>query len=398
MRLTLLLAFLLFTTLVRAQSEFEPGYLVTSEGERKAVEIYNYDWSDNPTSFRYRTSADSVFRAEIGEVREFGLDDGRFRYLRATVPIDQSEDQDWELSTSETPEYREQTVFLEWLVDGEADLLYWQDDDLRRFFFRVGPEPIQPLISRRYRQGQLIFEQTTYRGQLRSEVNCDINDRELRVLAYSRKNLTAYFRGYNACRGVDFVVASRQPEGRRVSVNLRAGGSYSGGRMLLSNGIGGHVTKTIEYTPAPRLGLEVEMMLPFLNNRWAVIGEMYYRRLTTNSSMESREKVAIHLRSVNFPVGVRRYLHLGGGKAIFVSAGGMLQFPTRSFITSYNGSGARSFNASWNFGVQAAAGLQFNDRLKVEAQFHHDQDVLQDYIYYSTYLRGISLLASYRVL
>ncbi|MCP9235899.1 hypothetical protein [Lewinella sp. JB7] len=386
----------LFTLTLYGQAGFEPGYVVLANGQRQAVDIYNADWVDNPTRIRYRTPDGETVTAGYDRIAEFGLTDGSLRYVAATVKIDASSDRLAELSRSEEPVYREQQAFLELLIDGETDLLYWEEGEIRRFFYRKGDEVPVQLIRRRYQRGDNIVEQDLYRGQLRSQVNCEANDQSLRELAYDRRALVAYFKEYNACRGVEFAHSVRSYATDRFRLYARPGLAYFFGNALVDNGFGGHADRPLEASYGVSLGVGTEIVLPLANNRWAVFGELYLQRINTLRDTLPNRTSSVRLRSLNLPLGVRRYVHLGQDRALFVEVMGLLQLPWKSFAFITDGPHVRSYEATWNFGLAAGLGLR-SGRWMVEGRYTHDQDVLQTYITNSTNFRSVGLVAGYRL-
>lgn len=396
MRYTLLLCLLTACLPVCAQATWRPGYVVTDDGRRQDVEIYDLDWVDTPTRFRYRAGSETR-TVGTDEVRAFGLADGSLRFLRQRVAIDRSGDAADELTTSDKPDFREETVFLEWLVDGAADLFYWEEGETRRFFYRLDDAPLTPLIKRRYLRGSQIVDQDQFRGTLRAAVNCRAADRELRSLRYTRRDLVAYFEQDNRCRGGASVTLRRRDNGERARLYLRAGGNVYFGHALFGNNFNGHDERPLLPTYGVMLGPEAEVFLPRANHRWSATGGVYLQRSSSGNEEIPPQRSSLDLRSVNLPLGVRRYFYLGRDRALFLHAIGLLQFPWNSRVVATTQVRSYGFDASWNFGAAAGAGVQWN-RLVVEVRYTHDQDVLQKYVTNSTYYRSVGLVAGYRLL
>ncbi|MEO0735049.1 MAG: hypothetical protein AAFZ52_19580, partial [Bacteroidota bacterium] len=157
MRLSLFL-YLLCTGTIHAQITFRPGYLIDAAGTVATIDLRVPGWHNNPTDIRYRETTGELITVPVEQIQEFGLRDSSARYQRFTVAIDQSLDDPARLSTSPEPEFREETVLLRTLVDGAADLFFWERDNQRRYFFRVGDGPVEQLVFRRFRVGQKFIE------------------------------------------------------------------------------------------------------------------------------------------------------------------------------------------------------------------------------------------------
>ncbi len=67
---------------------------------------------------------------------------------------------------------------------------------------------------------------------------------------------------------------------------------------------------------SPRLGLELEYILPFNNNRWSILLEPTYQSYAGNES-----EIALKYSSLEIPFGVRRYFFLKKESTLFINAG-----------------------------------------------------------------------------
>ncbi|WP_168797483.1 outer membrane beta-barrel protein [Neolewinella litorea] len=380
-----------------AQSEYLPGYIVLRDGERREVEILDRDWVDNPRQFRYREDDREVRIGDLTRVREFGYAEGGLRYLRAVVDIDQSSERMDRLSESSEPVFVTDTVFLEFLVDGEADLFYFESGEMKRFFYRQGEDKLAPLINRSFLENGFRVERPTFRGQLRSAINCSTPEVTLRKIAYRRADLVDYFVDYNSCRGASYRVDLRPTNPNRFRVRLRPGVEYYAGPVLFDNGFGGHSRSMLVGTVGPRFGIEVEHILPYANERWALFVEVYYHSLRSEVQQENTRNATVNLRSVNVPLGFRRYLHLSPAKSFFFETGGGFQFPWDSFLSQRTATRVRGYEVSWNFGLFAGAGMNVGRRFSLQFRYLHNSDLLQTYITNSTKLRGYTLVGAYRL-
>lgn len=67
---------LLFVTMASfGQIRFEPGYIITPNGERKECLVKNVDWKNNPTDVVYRfENSDQELTADVNSIKEFGVE------------------------------------------------------------------------------------------------------------------------------------------------------------------------------------------------------------------------------------------------------------------------------------------------------------------------------------
>jgi|GEM_PF-1706580 len=199
-----------------SQVSYYPGYFITNNGDRIECLIKDDDWKTNPKEFYYKYS----FGAEKGiksieEVKEFGVtaEENRVKFIRALVYLDRSSDDENKLTTDRLSTWTQEELFLEVLLEGDANLYLLQDKNLTRFFFNtISQDSIQQLVYKRYileedpqklvrimREGSWVIKtDNTFRQQLNLMVNCGGQlAKRLNSLRYTREHLTRYFEAYN---------------------------------------------------------------------------------------------------------------------------------------------------------------------------------------------------------
>jgi hypothetical protein len=229
------------------QTIFEAGYFITNNDERVDCLIENHEWINNPTYFSYKIlGKDETLVKEILEVKEFAIAN-KYKFIRATVDIDLSTDDPSNLSTNRNPIWKKNTVYLKVLIEGKANLYFFQNGNLFRYFYRVDSKEISQLIYKRYFVSTgIIAENNSFQQQLFNEVRCattQIND--VTKLIYNEKNLAKYFIDYLACNG-DVSQLSKIKKSRIRSINacLGTGTQFS----LSSNSLNNSLTQiTIEF-------------------------------------------------------------------------------------------------------------------------------------------------------
>ncbi|MCK5441175.1 MAG: tRNA modification GTPase, partial [Maribacter sp.] len=208
MKKLLLITLLLFFSLsISAQINYEPGYFINNEGQRTSCLIRNVDWKNNPTSFEYKLSENSDSqKASIETVIEFGIVD-EVRYERHTVKINRSSDDSSALERDRSVDFKEEQLFLKVLVEGEATLYYYENKNLRRFFFNPQNSHLEQLVYKRYRKSATeIRENTQFKQQLWNNFQCEsISRNEINKLSYKEDNLVRLFRKFNVCINPDWV-------------------------------------------------------------------------------------------------------------------------------------------------------------------------------------------------
>ena len=127
--------------------------------------------------------------------------------------LDRSSDDENKLTTDRLSTWTQEELFLEVLLEGDANLYLLQDKNLTRFFFNtILQDSIQQLVYKRYlieedpqklvrimREGSWVIKtDNTFRQQLNLIVNCGGQlAKRLNSLRYTREHLTRYFVAYN---------------------------------------------------------------------------------------------------------------------------------------------------------------------------------------------------------
>src|SRR5690606_13747402 len=131
-----------------------------------------------------------------------------FKYVAATVIVDQSNNKVGNLSEDRNPILKEENLFLKVLVDGKASLFYTLKGGESRFFYSMDDGKIEQLIYKRYliTNGK-IAENNRYKQQLSTDFKC-ANSKEFifEKLEYKKSSLMKIFESYNNCENVPTIV------------------------------------------------------------------------------------------------------------------------------------------------------------------------------------------------
>ena len=338
MKKILLPIFLCFSLHAFAQIKYEPGYIITNDGRRMDVLLLNKEWRDNPTTFSYKiTPSGETVTAGIEDVQEFGAGD-YLKFKRVQTGIDRSADQISNMSTQSAPEFETQTVFLEQLVEGEADLYSYREGTLDRFFIYTPAAGFQPLVYKEYLQGNAVATNNRFRQQLLEIASCGENSSaEIRKTDYRKKDLIDFFIGYNKCRRAEYHVFEEEGAGLQVNFTLKGGLDFA--RLAIESGL--YVSgNEIELEPSLRLGAEMEAVLPFNRNKWSIFLEPTYTSLNVEkehfvarSVYDTHEvDLTIDFQYLTIATGIRHYFFLDEASKIFVSAGVSFDVNMKTYI------------------------------------------------------------------
>jgi hypothetical protein len=323
-----------------SQVQFVQGYYVTNDGQRTECQIRfrSEDWRDNPKSFEYRANETAEPReADLDRVTELGLASGE-TFFRIRVAMDRSTNNlnqlDTKLQTNElrSPVFASETLFLRLLVSGSATLYQYNEGNLLRFFLSVSGGPVNQLVYKRYfarTKGTGVHDRTKddmfiavnedYKQQLLNDLKCtDIRKQDIEGLSYDADKLKGIVSKYNSCKGGASVTYEKsRRSGWPMHLTFRLG-LASNSLDIKNISFGGGGTANIEGVASPRMGLELEGVLPFGEGLWAIPIEAAYQ---TFSGQIPSGSVKIDYSFVDILIGIRRYFTLGeSGRLYFTGS------------------------------------------------------------------------------
>lgn len=304
-----------------AQITFEKGYFINNSGEKTECLIKNLDWKDNPTKFTYKLNSNST--AEITNIRsiqEFGIYNTS-KYVRSTVEIDESSDNVNYLSDIKEPIFNTEELFLKVLVEGKANLFSYEKGNIKRFFFSSENTPIKPLVYKRYKVSSYqLGKNERYKQQLFTHLKCkklSIND--VKILKYNNKSLSKYFIKYNNCITPSSTKPSsnnNKPKRNAYKFTIKAGmnSSYFESGNSPSFYFGTIENSSFNEFKGFNLGMEIEYILPFNNDKWTLFIEPSYHLYKNSFNATDFSSSSILL-----PLGVKHYFFLNKNLSLYLS-------------------------------------------------------------------------------
>ncbi len=401
MKKIFLVAVLASASLFKAQITFEKGYFISNSGKRDEVLIRNIDWKNNPTEFEYKTSESASIKKEnINNIKEFGIDN-ESRFIRKKVLIDISSDDLNAMSYDRKPEFKEETVFLKYIVDGKADLLYYEDKEIRKFFYNVDDaDPVQLIYKPYYINNNQITYNEDYKTQLTQILKCGVEQQKIKGARYERKNLAALFMNFNSCSEGDTAVNySKSTEKTDLfNLNIRPGINFSSFEVTNS---AYNLTESTKFgnKTSFRIGIEAEFILPFNKNKWALFAEPTYQYYQDEKEsiafagqyFEMKSTRSVDYKSLEVPIGVRYYLFLNKKSKIFFNLAYLMDFEFKStvkldFLEVKTDSGSN---------IAFGMGYKYNDKFLIELRATTQRNLLQNYIPLDSKYQTVSLILGY---
>lgn len=401
MKKALLLITIFSVSLIYAQINFENGYFISNSGAKTDVLIKNIDWLNNPSEIEFRQNESSASQKEsIKNIQEFGIYNGQ-KFVRKTVMIDHSSNDLGKMSDIYKPEFKEETLFLKYLVEGKTNLLYYENGGLKRFFYSSGDSDATQLVYKPYyiEQGKIGYNEE-YKNQLIKILKCSLDKNLVQKSNFERKVLIDFFTKDNECStgsSTDFT----KNENKRDLFNLTIRPGINFSKLTTYEDL--YLVTTEKYDPQTtfRMGLEFEFILPFNKNKWSLFAEptyQYYKatkEIITNEGtiIQGKYDNTVDYKSIELPLGLRHYFYLNQKSKLFVNIAYVIDFQLKSAIKhQYNELEITSGN-----NVIFGAGYKYNDRLSFEVRVGTPRNLLQNYIYYSSDYYTASLIFGYTV-
>lgn len=405
MKQKLLLSMLLFSTFLFSQIKFENGYFLANNNEKTECLIKNVDWKNTPSSFEYKkTESSQVEKANIKDVQEFAIYN-EAKFIRSNVKIDRSGIQLNNLSQNKEPQFTDETLFLKELVNGDAVLYKYAESNQNRYFFKTKTGEIQQLIYKPYQitETQMAYNKD-YKKQLRKNLNCaGITENQIEKTEYKEKDLVSLFTNYNQCIDPTNQQIIKKNTLDKFNLNIRPRVNFS--TLDISNTV-----NMVQHDMGGKtnfgIGIELEYVLPFNRNKWAIIAEPTYQSYKSNLSKDDatvsggKSNSMAQYSSIEIPVGFRHYMFLNNNSKLFLNAqyvadidfGSKIEF-SRADNSVYNKLAVRSQPT-------LAFGFGYNYKSKYAAEFRilSERRITSDYLYWTSQYKTMSLILSYNLL
>lgn len=393
-----------------SQIKFEKGYLIDETNLKTECFIKNKDWAINPTKFEYKLTEESeVKQAQISQVKEFVIYNAS-KYIRALVEIDRSSNVTTNLSTEKNPVFQEELLFLKVLIEGKASLYQYNENGLNRYFYSKDGAAIKQLVYKQYLVNSSSFAvNELFKQQLYTDLNCqDISLPYFEGLDYDHRDLEKLLKKYNDCMKTEYVVYKPEKKIGLFNLNIRPGLNINSLKLGITDAsatIYDYETISFPVSFNFRLGFEIEYKLPFNANKWSVIIEPTYKYIKTEDTWKTSlvaggKLIAnINYQTIDLPIGVRHYFHLGENSKVFINLSYILNFPINSSFdltrTDGNPYNSKKIETSNNFAF--GAGYKFKDKYMLEIRYETNRQLLNYYANWATEFTSFSFILGYTI-
>jgi len=378
-----------------AQTSFEKGYFINNEGQKIECLIKNIDWRDNPTGFKYKLiDNDKAKHKTIENVKEFGIYN-KSKFNRFIGDVDLSSKNIADLSKVKKAEFVKKQLFLKVLVEGKSNLYFYNINNIKIFFYKTENSAIEQLLYKRFKTNDnSIGYNKAYLQQLWLNLNCSsISKNQIKNTTYNKKDLINLFIKYNECQNSEFTNFEKNVKRDLFNFTLRAGIRNSSLLMINNSSENPNLDfNTLSY----QAGIEIEYLMPFNHNKWALILEptiqSFKSEITANYGTKDfivAEKVVADYKSVELLLGLRHYLFLNKNSKIFMNAAYVLDFNTNSKIDFKTQMDEEIRQSNY---LALGIGYKYKDKYSLEYRYGANRDLFSDYALWSSEYSKMSLI------
>ncbi|WP_299253934.1 tRNA modification GTPase [uncultured Lacinutrix sp.] len=399
-----------------SQITYEKGYFIDNTNNKIDCLIKDLDWKNNPTEFKYKILQDDDAKTiTIKSVVEFGVYN-KSKYIRETINIDRSSDYTRKLSIDEDPIFNQEELFLNVLIEGKSNLLEYVEGDLRRYFYTNNNSEIEQLVYKRYisnspnndvnplnynaGKGDGISENNGFKKQLFGLKCPSITLKNVKNLHYKKKDLVSFFTKYNSCNNNSFTSFSDKKDRDLFNLTLRP--RINSSSLTLDNSV------TVDFGNATSygFGLEAELILNFNKNKWSILLEPTYqyfkaKAITESSTFSGGEiHAAVDYKSIEIPFGLRHYMFINDNSKIFINASYIFDLEQKSSIelNRKDGSNHTLLNVISTSDIAVGIGYKQNDKYSIELRYFKGRTLLNDYAFWDSNYKTVSLIIGYSIL
>jgi len=378
-----------------AQIKFETGYFITNSNIKTSCLIRNLDWYKNPTEIEFKLSESEVAKTiKITDLKEFSIENSS-KYKRFTVQIDRSTNDVNQLSFDRNPIFKEETLLLKVLAEGETNLYEYQDVNLIRFFISKGDhETVEQLVYKEYKiDGEnQIGENNFYKQQLLNTLKSDkITLRTIENISYTKSDILQVIAKSNSEKEIKSTVLETNQSPTRFNLKIISG--INAVALNFENNNNSLVEHSFSTKAVFTIGFEAESVFSFNKNKWSLFTNPNYQSYSISETKNENQSIKANYTFIELPLGVRHYLFLNKNSQLFINAGFTLAISFDSTL-QYAGQKLDISNSSNLF-----TGVGFkNGRFNVELRYNFSRGILPDYQSWQSSYSSFGLLVGYKIL
>lgn len=385
-KIFLLLIVLVGSINTQGQGSWVQGYFVRPSGDTTHCLLEDKNWKNNPTSIQIKHNhEDKSTSISIDSLQGFGTESG-VKYIRATVDIDESTENLSFLASNPKPIFREKTVLLKHLIKGDIDLYFWRKGSILRFFYAKNDTKIRPLVYKKFKVGNSkIAFNLSYRDTLKAimQPSC-IKLYEFEGLAYTTKDMIKLFEKYHACNEKP-VVIYKTNEKMEFGIKIKPG-YYFNNFKYARDPFDEESYQKMEDLNTINWALELEMLLPWNQKKWAMVSEINYSTFSKKNVYRPEYSPeytdSIHYERLDVVLGLRYNMNVSEDIKVFLTPAVVSTHPLNSSFSTGRNLQTET-KIFYHLSFQIRLGVSYKN-ISAEVLFEPQRDIFNSY----TYLRS----------
>ncbi|GAA4829653.1 hypothetical protein [Algivirga pacifica] len=369
------------------QAVFKEGIIINNQGDSLECLIKDMDWRETPEAIVYKIQGSETTQ-KVGptEIKAFTLGGRIFKAYKVKSAFPKIDDA--YLNDQAKLNLKEQELFLELLYTGKASLYEYVNSDARWYFYSLDNGEVEQLQYKRYKKvlnGKTrILENNVFRSQLLKNLpvsGLSINSME--KVTYDAKALLIYFEKYNGGSGerVSYVVSEKS---EHAKLQYRIGVGMRNGNIQLNNAKA-EVATTFDKVQVTALSAEVNYVLPYYNERWAVgVKGSYLLPIEKEGAIEERGIIKEGATSEMTWSSIDAYLflkythQLNTSLQLSVDAGAVLGM-NMGVLSPF---GDLPFGTSFN--PQLGIGMLVKDKIGLQCSLGTARNMMLEYVHWDS--------------
>ncbi len=379
-----------------AQSNFQPGYVVTVAGDTLAgyIDVNRLEYAVKAVFFKTAPAAEAIRYTPL-QVTAFRASAASAAFVGQVLSLDRSPARTDQLLQAESHmEFLRlnqpvtDTVFLEVLTRGKVSLYQYNDEKVHYFARKAGGDlqelPLYKYILKRNGTRSLV-QMEAYKDQLAQLLaDCPQVAESARKAAYTEAALVKIVGSYNACMGERAEPVANAAKSR-AHFGVTAGVS---GTSLHVRQEAGSTQFSRSWMPAG--GIYLELPLQRRLQHWHYYGELAYKAYRPENSRVTMDLKYVRLNHL------LRYRYLKWNVRPFVQGGFSIGY---AFGRSqqYHSLGANLPKPQpMEYGLIGGVGIQAG-RISLEGRYEAAKGVMANYFNTNGVSRSVSLLLGYQL-
>jgi hypothetical protein len=392
-----------------SQVKFEKGYIIDNQNKVITCLIKNADWLKNPDEIEYKLSESSnILKANPSTIKAFQVDNYA-KYLSYSGKMDKSTVDIDKITYGRAAKMEDSSIFIKTLVAGTANL-YVYDSYKQNFFYSVNSDVITPLIFKKYlNSDNKIAENARYKQQLWKSLQCNtISLNYIESVSYYTDELTLLFKMFNNCKEGKPLRNENETQAKTrkgfFHVNAKLGLNFSKFSMEKNGnlyGIGREVP--FENEISPRIGIELEYVLPFNKNKWSLFLEPTYSQYKSETYYKYKEYAddetlfIAEYKAMELPIGFRFYIFLNDDSKLFINGFYTLTFDLGSEIYDRDGIYEDEYDVAVKNSLGVGLGYKWKDKISIELRHNFSKNLISSDAWDSTF-NSSNLIVGYSFL